>query len=96
MRKRLRKKIKILKMAKDSFFIGGMKKKRKPQKESDEEDENIDDMNLEHEREESEEEIQETPAQKRLRLAKDYLSKIQQDVDDGICPFDCRYYGRRN
>lgn len=83
-------------MAKDSFFIGGMKKKRKPKAESDEEEENVDDMNLEHENIESEEEIQETPAQKRLRLAKNYLSKIQQDVDDGNNLTDSRYHGRRN
>ena len=84
-------------MAKDSFFIGGKlkkanQKKRKlaaTQQESDSENEKIidvDSMNLEHEKieSESEDEIQESAAQKRLRLAKSYLAKVEGDVDDGI------------
>ena len=47
-----------------------------------------DDMDLKNdfgdaEEEEEDEFIKETPAQKRLRLAKSYLEKVQEDVEDG-------------
>jgi ribosomal RNA-processing protein 9 len=45
-------------------------------------DEDIDTMKLTRDDDSSEEEVQETAAQKRLRLAKGYLSKIQQEVHD--------------
>jgi len=71
----------------DRFFINDKKRKRKEEedvKNSDDEDflghGGIEDMNLQaSEGEESEEEI-ETAAQKRLRLAKRYLGKIQSQA----------------
>ncbi|KAI9308931.1 WD40-repeat-containing domain protein [Cunninghamella echinulata] len=68
--------------------------KSKPQKKKQESDDNessademgpgnIDDMNLEEsELESSEEEIEETAAEKRVRLAKAYLEKIENDIED--------------
>ncbi|KAI8905123.1 WD40-repeat-containing domain protein [Gorgonomyces haynaldii] len=53
--------------------------KKKQDKSSDEED--VEDLNLERDDEE-EEEIEETAAEKRLRLAKGYLRKVQEQVSE--------------
>ncbi|KAJ3373949.1 pre-rRNA processing protein [Kappamyces sp. JEL0680] len=80
-------------MAKDSFFVGNkrktkQKKERKREKDPESDQEGaVDDMDLEHEvvvDTEDDEFISETPAQKRLRLAKSYLEKVKEDVVDDI------------
>ncbi|KAJ3258497.1 pre-rRNA processing protein [Boothiomyces macroporosus] len=74
---------------KDSFFITEKRKRKPARKEKEEQpdsdDNDIDNLNLESEKVEevSEDEMEtETPAQKRLRLAKAYLEKVQEEVDD--------------
>ncbi|KAJ3275965.1 pre-rRNA processing protein, partial [Terramyces sp. JEL0728] len=72
---------------KDSFFITEKRKRKPARKEpqSDSDDNDIDNLNLESEKieEVSEDEMEkETPAQKRLRLAKAYLEKVQEEADD--------------
>ncbi|KAI8388884.1 WD40-repeat-containing domain protein [Radiomyces spectabilis] len=70
-------------------------KPRRAPKKKDESDDEADgpstlaDMNLEaSEAESSEEEIEETAAEKRVRLAKAYLDKIQHDMDEDLGGFD--------
>ncbi|ORX63067.1 WD40 repeat-like protein [Hesseltinella vesiculosa] len=48
----------------------------------DDDNEPIGDMDLQDSEPESEEEMQETAAEKRVRLAKAYLNKIEQDLED--------------
>jgi ribosomal RNA-processing protein 9 len=75
---------------KDSFFLGNGKKRSKGKKQlkkrdesSDDEPADVDNLDLKHEEisSASEDELQETPAQKRLRLAKQYLSNLKEEAD---------------
>jgi ribosomal RNA-processing protein 9 len=86
---------------KDNFFLGGGKKRTRKNKhvkeaESEEEEGDVDTMNLEHEKysSASEDELEETPAQKRLRLAKQYIQKVTEETN-GIFTLT-RYFRRRN
>ena len=69
----------------DDFFLDDAPPKtfkKKRHMDSDSDDNDLDDMNLEPDMAESSEEEQETAAQKRLRLAKGYLSKVKEEVTD--------------
>jgi hypothetical protein len=71
-------------MKKDNFFLQSGNKKRKPKEKeielkSSSESEGENDVKSASE----DEFVKETPAQKRLRLAKLYLEKVQEDVEDG-------------